>query len=499
MAQNINTLTNLDRSKLGFSSIPGPYNSATGNLIDMGILSGTNQPMIMPQTMPQTESSAFSSFIENLTTASQTESDKLAETSQATANQSGMDYLKGLVDSSSVSSSIDYTDQNRAKKEVDRLTANILAESKANRDRIETVRKTFQGTTAGLADELGRINNESTNKQADLAILKFVADNDYQGAKEIADRSLTNKLEASRIKLDALKYIADNNKEIADRAFTVALNEKILKEQREFDAQKANGDKIKDIKLNVGFSDASNKDEMLKKLGEIDLTKTDALDQALEIAGRFGGDYLKADLLKQQIETEKAQRANIYANINKTKMETSLLNTPGGGKPITEAQAKSAGFAERIRQANDIIDSKADVFKKMSYADFKLAESKSQIANYFMLPDVRQAAQAMRNFITAKLRKESGASIAESEFKDAQLQYFPALGDDGQTLINKKTLRDSVLQNEILGAGSAYTAPSAVPPPNPFSTALGKSSVVIPGTGIIKSVLPDGGLNFQLP
>ena len=62
----------------------------------------------------------------------------------------------------------------------------------------------------------------------------------------------------------------------------------------------------------------------------------------------------------------------------------------------------------------------------------------------------------MRSFITAKLRKESGASISPSEFADARSQYFPSLNDDENTLLEKKKLRDSVLNNAILGSGSAY-------------------------------------------
>lgn len=213
--------------------------------------------------------------------------------------------------------------------------------------------------------------------------------------------------------------------------------------------------------------------------------------------GQYGGDYLKNQLLTEQIKTEKTQRANINANINKTNAEIASLNAPGGGKPPTDTQVQSAGYADRIGQANAIIDSKADTFKNMSYTQFKLAESNSLLANSVLSPDVRQAAQAMRNFITAKLRKESGASISPTEFADARLQYFPSLNDDPTTLANKKALRDSVLSNLIVGSGSAYTGKSTTPD-NPFSQSLG-GNIQFQGTSILTTPSNGGGLNFVIP
>ena len=41
----------------------------------------------------------------------------------------------------------------------------------------------------------------------------------------------------------------------------------------------------------------------------------------------------------------------------------------------------------------------------------------------------KKAEQAQRDFVNAVLRRESGAVIAESEFANAQKQYFPQPGD----------------------------------------------------------------------
>lgn len=180
---------------------------------------------------------------------------------------------------------------------------------------------------------------------------------------------------------------------------------------------------------------------------------------------------IKDPMKELDIALKKAQINNQYVNTAKTKAEIEALKTPGAGKPLTQSQIEYAGYADRIAQANNIIDSKKDTFANMNYAQFMLASSNSQAANSLVSDDVRQVSQAMRNFITAKLRKESGASISPSEFADARLQYFPAYGDDATTLANKKALRDSVLQNNILGAGNAYN------PSNPSNSNLDSTDI----------------------
>lgn len=220
--------------------------------------------------------------------------------------------------------------------------------------------------------------------------------------------------------------------------------------------------------------------------------------EVVGILGKYAGDIYKTELLKEQIQTEKAQRANIYNTIANRNADNARQNAaallPGGGKPPTEGQITNAGYADRINQANTIVDSKADVFKKMNYAQFKLAESNNILANTMLTPDQRQVAQAMRNFITAKLRKESGAAIAQSEFDDARLQYFPTLRDDEQTIANKKTLRDSVLNNLVVGSGNAY-APTPIPTKWDEVTGVKET---IPGTSIV-SGFSGNKVEFNIP
>lgn len=280
---------------------------SNANLLDIGTLSGTNQPLVMPP--PTADSSGqLGSYVENIATAAQTESDKLAETSQATADKSSLDYLAALTSSADIPESVDYTAQDQAKKVSDRLNAQIMSEAKATRDQITTLTKTFQGTTSGLQSEIGRIQSESANKQADLAIVKFVADNDYQGAAEIADRQLKMKLDKSKIYLDGLKYIADSDAAKADRAFTTTLNEKIKKEQRTYDEKVKVETEMSKIKLGIAQYAGTKSTELLNELSKIDTTQKGAVEKALAIGGKYLEDPLDRQLKQAQINS--ANRAN---------------------------------------------------------------------------------------------------------------------------------------------------------------------------------------------
>ena len=64
--------------------------------------------------------------------------------------------------------------------------------------------------------------------------------------------------------------------------------------------------------------------------------------------------------------------------------------------------------------------------------------------------------QSARNFINAKLRRESGAVIAESEFVEARQQYLPQPGDSDKVLADKKANRDLVYSALRKASGNAY-------------------------------------------
>lgn len=65
----------------------------------------------------------------------------------------------------------------------------------------------------------------------------------------------------------------------------------------------------------------------------------------------------------------------------------------------------------------------------------------------------QQVVQARTNFITAVLRKESGASISPGEYATAEKNYFPAPGDSEKIVKQKQQARDLAIKGMKIQAG----------------------------------------------
>ncbi|MBR7899907.1 hypothetical protein [Burkholderia multivorans] len=84
-------------------------------------------------------------------------------------------------------------------------------------------------------------------------------------------------------------------------------------------------------------------------------------------------------------------------------------------------------------------------------------------ANFFNSDQQQSYEQAKRNFVSAILRKESGAAIADSEFANEEKKYFPQTGDSPATIEQKARARDLAIEALKAQAGpGAGLIPSIV-------------------------------------
>ena len=127
-------------------------------------------------------------------------------------------------------------------------------------------------------------------------------------------------------------------------------------------------------------------------------------------------------------------------------------------KPFTETQSENSIHSSKMTAANNIFsnqlenedgtlnyDPTAVNRQQVIGAYYLVGDASAALLNkYNLTPADRQAAQAKKTFINSILRKESGAAIAQSEFDNADSQYFPQFGDDKQTVINKRRTRELV-------------------------------------------------------
>jgi len=130
---------------------------------------------------------------------------------------------------------------------------------------------------------------------------------------------------------------------------------------------------------------------------------------------------------------------------------------PKPSKPPTQDQSNAATYGARADVADKILETIGD---KYSPIGVSAQNTMGSMANWALSPETQQAAQAQRDFITAVLRKESGATIGDSEFANARQQYFPQAGDTPAVIAQKKQNRAIAIQGLQNAAGSAAFAPN---------------------------------------
>ena len=144
-------------------------------------------------------------------------------------------------------------------------------------------------------------------------------------------------------------------------------------------------------------------------------------------------------------------------------------------KGMNVDQAKAAGFADRIYEANPAFEIGALPLEATMAAEAPLG-----LGNYALTPGQQTFLQAERNFINAVLRRESGAVISPEEFKNARQQYIPQPGDSPQVIAQKKRNRETVLNSLSRDAGPSYKLPAVSMTGSGFgeSGGWGKAEVV---------------------
>lgn len=136
-------------------------------------------------------------------------------------------------------------------------------------------------------------------------------------------------------------------------------------------------------------------------------------------------------------------------------------------KPLNEGQANARLYGNRMTASHNIVN-KLEADGKTKYSPLAVKAiltgpgAISEIAYAQADANTQSAAQAMRDFINATLRRESGAAISASEYDNALKQYFPQINEDKTIAAQKRANRETAIQG-IMDAGymPGQTRPTA--------------------------------------
>ena len=150
-----------------------------------------------------------------------------------------------------------------------------------------------------------------------------------------------------------------------------------------------------------------------------------------------------------------AERGGFVYPPNKENPEGRFVPLTGGdGKPLTEAQGNSTAYGMRMTQANQIIEKLASEGTNRAAVGAGAPYGVGGIVNAATAsPQQQQFQQAKLNFITAILRKESGAAIGQDEFEREDQKYFPQVRDSDAVKAQKAQARQTAIEAMKIQAG----------------------------------------------
>lgn len=142
--------------------------------------------------------------------------------------------------------------------------------------------------------------------------------------------------------------------------------------------------------------------------------------------------------------------------------EIAKINADAAGGKKTEVQANAEQFGNRMENAEQN-------FSKVSTEGVGLkgaaqgAAGALPLGGFLQSNAYRNMEQAKRQWVTALLRKESGAAIGKQEYADYDKQFFPQPEDGPQQIAQKAEARKVAVAAMKRGAGPGYQSPASEP------------------------------------
>lgn len=211
---------------------------------------------------------------------------------------------------------------------------------------------------------------------------------------------------------------------------------------------------------------------------------TGAMDASNPVAQRFGT-YRNSETGKNnaQAGASRASAANSYASADQHRATTdytrskigqsqtttlpdgTVISTGATPPKLTELQGKAQLFGSRAAEADKLLLGLEGKYSPAALNSKQYAEGVPIIGgalgyagNSMLSANTQKAEQAQRDFVNAVLRLESGAAIAQSEFENAQRQYFPQPGDSKAVIEQKRNNRTTAINGLRTMAGPAAGA-----------------------------------------
>lgn len=313
------------------------------------------------------------------------------------------------------------------------LTRDALLQNQIQQSAIASQALTLKSAIYAANGSLA-LAKDAADKAAQAQFDKEEQDIEYQKALIDANLPQMNKEEKAQVlllqtKLDDRKTMIDNAKE--DKKTAIALAAAAMKNNP---------------------SDPAAQYAAQQALAESNKPQPD-LEKIFALVGKYQQDPLDVQQKILQLQATRANIAQSYASVDASRASAAASRaTAANGKPSTQAEKNDLGFYNRALDAEKTIGTVEDKIGTDIGSQAFLASAPN-----LMQPKENQIyRQAQRQFTEARLRKESGAAIPDSEYEKDAKTYFKQTGDTPETTARKVEARQAVLQSLAFSAGNAY-------------------------------------------
>jgi hypothetical protein len=165
-------------------------------------------------------------------------------------------------------------------------------------------------------------------------------------------------------------------------------------------------------------------------------------------AGLVPGTPQYSDFMMQGGAPKPQQNRAVYGP------DGNLVYSEGSGQELpkmTEGQSKDVGFVVRAEGAAPVIDALENVMA----SGVQRALSGAPGGNYLVSNDFQRGKQAATEWITAVLRKDSGAVVGDDEQASYDMLYIPQPGDGNPVVTQKRAARERAVAAMRGGLGPA--------------------------------------------
>ena len=371
-------------------------------------------------------------------------------------------------------------------------------------------------------------------KSLELGQRAAIAQGNYDVAKNLADQQVNAKYAQIDAEIAARKINEEAlYKNVTDPAIKKALEARMALTKKEEQAQAEK--KAAETAINNMLIEASPvaPPDVLQRAKDVQAKGGSAVEVAKAL-GQYGGDYYKTALLKEQIETQKsnratdaAQRAKIYSDMAVTASTQSKAEADAWVANIASGKAKISDVPAKLKGLVSIGLSTATISSPENKAKIDASQSVYDLAEELKTLSGKGGAigAGVGKTFGAVIPGYSGTAFAgsdranyEAKFKqlkdtlaasnldklkgamsDKDIEFLRNIGTALNESMSESAFDAELNKVQKTMANVPGVKATAKPTYNKFNSALGQSATPIGGTTYVKSVGDDGSIDFNIP